>query len=135
MQVSKLCLIGLLALTACQGTETSSPHPDSARPGPASASPATEQAPLPGGETAQDPESPLAKSMLSAGENLLRQKYPEAGIELTGLQSFSTQVVAGTNYRLVAAYSDGQGRQGLVKLTIYRDLQDQSSLTEDDYPG
>lgn len=90
---------------------------------------------LPGGEMAQDPQSPLGQSLLVSAENLLRQKYPEAGISLTGLQSLSSQVVAGMNYRLVATYTDQQGRSGLLYLTLYRDLEDNTSLSADNYPG
>lgn len=73
--------------------------------------------------------------MLVSAENLLRQKYPDAGISLTELQSFSSQVVAGMNYRLVASYTDQQGRSGVLNLTLYRDLEGNTTLSEDNYPG
>lgn len=90
---------------------------------------------LPGGQMPQDPQSPEGQALLVSAENLLRQKYPDAGISLTGLQSFSSQVVAGMNYRLVASYTDQQGRSGLLNLTLYRDLEGNTNLSEDNYPG
>lgn len=119
------CLMTLL-IGACQvgsgigNQQQSNPQPPSA---------------MPGGEVAQDVDSPQAQALLASAENLLRQKYPDSGITLTALESLTHQVVAGINYRLVAHYTDQQGREGKIHLTIYHDLEDHSSLSEDNYPG
>ena len=124
-------------LVACQSkTEPTSSEPQSTsntQPEVQESSGASEN-PVPGGETAQAIDSPEAKAMRSNAENLLNQKYSGANISLGDIKAFSTQVVAGTNFRLEVSYSDQKGGAGTLKLTIYRDLDNNYSLTEDDYP-
>ncbi len=126
-----LLVLSALALTACQSNGTNSNPQGSSTPV-ASSSPNT---PLPGGETQQATDSPQAKAMLINAQNLLNQKYPNAGIVLSDLTAYTTQVVAGSNHRLQATYSNGAGKKGPIKVTIFQDLNGAMSLTEDNYPA
>jgi hypothetical protein len=126
-----ILLLSALALTACQSNGTNTNPQGSSTPV-ASSSPNT---PLPGGETQQATDSPQAKAMLINAQNLLNQKYLNAGIVLSDLTSYTTQVVAGSNHRLQASYSNGAGKKGQIKVTIFQDLKGAMSLTEDNYPA
>ena len=90
---------------------------------------------LPGGAIDQPLEGALAQSIRANAQNLLNQKYPEAGIELQALHRFQSQVVAGTNYILDVDYTAQQGAQGRLMLTVYKDLEDRYRLSQDNYPG
>jgi hypothetical protein len=130
----KYLLFSLLLLCACQSnSETSNPQ-GSGTPVPATAATAPAVA-VPGGETQQSTTDPQAKAMLINAQNLLNQKYPNANIQLSELSSYTTQVVAGSNHRLQASYSNGDGKKGIVKVTIFQDLNGAISLATDDYPG
>lgn len=126
-----ILLLSALALTACQSNGTNTNPQGSSTPV-ASSSPNT---PLPGGETQQATDSPQAKAMLINAQNLLNQKYLNAGIVLSDLTSYTTQVVAGSNHRLQATYSNSAGKKGQIKVTIFQDLNGAMSLTEDNYPA
>jgi len=126
-----LILLTFTALSACQSNGTNTNPQGSSTPV-ASSSPNT---PLPGGETQQATDSPQAKAMLINAQNLLNQKYPNAGIVLSDLTSYTTQVVAGSNHRLQASYSNGAGKKGMIKVTIFQDLNGAMSLSEDNYPS
>lgn len=128
-RVRYLCLALLISpvLGACQALDSNSP----------AALPNHIETPdaLPGGAVDQSPESPLANSIKANAQNLLNQKYPEADIKLQELHSFKTQVVAGTNYILTVSYTDQSGVQGKLTLTVYKNLEGNYALTQDNYPG
>ncbi|MGE3724650.1 MAG: hypothetical protein AB7I41_03810 [Candidatus Sericytochromatia bacterium] len=126
-----LILLSFTALSACQSNGTNTNPQGSSTPV-ASSSPNT---PLPGGESQQPTDSPQAKAMLINAQNLLNQKYPNAGIVLSDLTAYTTQVVAGSNHRLQASYSNGAGKKGMIKVTIFQDLNGAMSLSEDNYPS
>lgn len=88
---------------------------------------------LPGGSLEQDPASPLAQSMKVTAQNLLNQEFPEAGLELQDILSFKTQVVAGTLFHLVFRYQNKAQKTGQVRVTIYKDLDGNTSLDSHDY--
>lgn len=128
-----LVFFAIAALAACQNNGTNTNPQGSSTPvAVASSSPNT---PLPGGETQQSTDSPQAKAMLINAQNLLNQKYPNKGIVLSDLTAYTTQVVAGTNHRLQASYSNAAGIKGQIKVTIFQDLNGAMSLTEDNYPA
>lgn len=122
-------------LVSCQpSSEPAGPQPSaSSSASPSAAAPEASISPLPGGQAQQPVDSPEAKAMRSNAENLLNQKYAGAGISLGEITSFTTQVVAGTNYRLKVAYTDQAGHSGMVNVTIFKDLDGNYSLSADDY--
>lgn len=113
-------ITSLFCLSACQA-------------GVGSPQPSPSDLPIAGGLSEQDPSSPQAQAMLTTASNLLNQKYPDAGIELTGLTRYRTQVVAGSNHYLTVSYTDKAGKSGSLELVVFRSLDDSSSLTEDNY--
>lgn len=128
-----ILLLTSLALSACQSNGTNSNPQGSGTPVPAASSSPTQ--PLPGGEAQQATDSPQAKAMLINAQNLLNQKYPNAGIMLSDLTAYTTQVVAGSNHRLQATYTNSAGKKGPLKVTIFQDLNGAMSLSEDNYPA
>ena len=121
---------------ACQTLDCTSPVavPNEVSTEPASGN-LSDTASLPGGAVDQTVESALAQSIRANAQNLLNQKYPEAGVELQTLHRFQTQVVAGSNYILDVDYTDQKGAQGRLMLTVYKDLEGRYRLTQDNYPG
>lgn len=117
------------ALGACQALDSTSPV---AVP---NQIPVAAPSGLPGGAVDQSLEGPLAQSMKANAQNLLNQKYPESGIQLETLHGFSSQVVAGINYRLAVSYTDQSAASGKLMLTVYKDLEGRYTLSQDNYPG
>lgn len=131
--VVSLFLLSILLLSCQTSTEPTEPQAGaSSDVQPSPSEPNAES--IAGGETQQAVDSPEALAMRSNAENLLNQKYSGAGISLGKITSFSTQVVAGINFRLEVAYTNQSGASGTLMVTIYRDLDDNSTLTEDNYP-
>ncbi|PKL77300.1 MAG: hypothetical protein CVV27_05975 [Candidatus Melainabacteria bacterium HGW-Melainabacteria-1] len=107
--------------------------PASVNPTPAPTQQPTDQpSPLPGGFTDQSPTDPEMLAIFAEAQTLLQAKYPTAGIQLTQLKSIASQVVAGSNFRIEADYTDNTG-SGTVELTVFRSLQGEFSLSADNY--
>ncbi|PIQ25275.1 hypothetical protein COW36_19930 [bacterium (Candidatus Blackallbacteria) CG17_big_fil_post_rev_8_21_14_2_50_48_46] len=129
--MKKSLIFAILLVSACQGSNGSPSAQGSGTPSPVSSPSVSET--LPGGETTQDSASAQAEDIKIKAQNLLNQKYPGAGIFLTTIKRYTTQVVAGSNHRLEVEFTNSAGKTGLLHLTVFADLKGAYSLSEEDY--
>lgn len=135
----KFLLLTCLLLSACWPANDAQTQEQlqvqSAGPGPIASPEISAQASAValGGQMKQAIDGNYAKAMLLNAQNLLNQKYPAAGISLLKVISYTTQVVAGSNHRLEVEFKDLKGHKGLLKVTVYQDINGNNSLTQDNY--
>ena len=89
-----------------------------------------QKAAMAGGYTQQDAAKAEYQEMGKTAEKLMNKKYKNKKFHITALKKVYTQIVAGTNYKLVCEYKDNAGT-GKVEIVIYKDLKGNCSLTKD----
>ena len=85
---------------------------------------------LEGGYTKQDVTKPEYQEIVKTAVTLMNEKYKDRNFQITALKEIYTQVVAGTNYKLICEYKDATGSDK-AEIIIYKDLQGKFTLSKD----
>ena len=70
------------------------------------------------------------QEIVKTAAKLMNEKYPDRSFKITKLKEIYTQVVAGTNYKLICDYEDNEGK-GEKEIVVYKDLQGKFSIYVD----
>lgn len=125
---ASLVCVGLIGCAA-MSQQSPSPIPSGSPGGFSGNASAVPPSPLPGGLANQAVDSEGAKEFAAAAIRLLKDRTQDQTMALQRIRSAQSQVVAGLKYHLELDVTTQQGPR-TIKVVVYRDLQNEYSLSD-----